>query len=259
MDSNHTSDSPQTPATAFRHKNSAIYSLEWRCLEGWCVLHAEGGQVHQALLGTTHLKEAQLWSYEKSQELRSVARRRWPRLLLLQPFSAGTYFVQAGPGGPIKIGFSTQVIQRMYGLYKSYRDDNIALTLLGVLPGNIEKQLHFQFKNNALVGEWFKPADDLLNFLRKRGITPLPSHFGQGSFFKRGERPLVGAPLIKALTRIHKDAAVARTVRVTANAMTESRMINKDCFPAVEPRPLWLQELLDKRRRRLKRPGLTNH
>lgn len=147
-----------TANTIYRHKPTGMFYLDWMCLPGFCVIHPSGSHVHHVNLGTIDLQEAQLWSHEKYMELRAARRGRWPRLTLLQPFAAGTYFVQVGPAAPVKIGYSSQILKRLYSLCKFYRDHNVSLTLIGVLRENREKELHALFKARSLIGEWFYPT-----------------------------------------------------------------------------------------------------
>lgn len=200
--------------TIHRHKPTGLLYLQWMCLPDFCVIHPDGSRVHHVNLGTTDLKEAQLWSHEKYMELRAARRGRWPRLTLLQPFAAETYFVQAGPAAPVKIGSSTQVLKRLYSLYKFYRDHNVSLTLIGVLRENREKELHAIFKASRLIGEWFYPTPDLVQFLKDRGITPLPSSFGSNRFMRLGKQPLSVEEIIDVIVKTHKTVQFRRKPRI---------------------------------------------
>ena len=200
--------------TIYRHEPTRLFYLQWICLPDFCVIHPEGPHVHRVNLGTTDLKEAQLWSHEKYMELKEARRGRWPRLTLLQPFTAGTYFIQAGPAAPVKIGYSTQVLKRLYSLYKFYRDHNVSLTLLGTLGENCEKELHAQFKPLSLIGEWFYPAPDLVKFLKIHGITSLPDAFGGNRLMRLGKQPLTVGEIDNVITRTHKVAQFRRKPRI---------------------------------------------
>lgn len=73
------------------------------------------------------------------------------------------YFVQAGDGGPIKIGCAVDVARRV----KVLQTGNVApLALLCHFEGgpSEERRLHGQFKNDHLRGEWFRPSEALLTF-----------------------------------------------------------------------------------------------
>jgi hypothetical protein len=81
------------------------------------------------------------------------------------------YFVQAGEGGPIKIGFSNHLKKRLenFEVCSPYE-----LKVLYVLPGGSadEGDLHRRFAMFQIVlpdgrvkKEWFQPADELLQFI----------------------------------------------------------------------------------------------
>lgn len=75
------------------------------------------------------------------------------------------YFVQAGPEGPIKIGYAKRVADRFGELQTANPEP---LILLGVLFDGtraLEARTHLRFAHLRLRGEWFTPADELLDFL----------------------------------------------------------------------------------------------
>jgi hypothetical protein len=73
------------------------------------------------------------------------------------------YFIQAGIGGPIKIGIARSVANRLKSLQTSHPEP---LTVLAVMPSgpSVERALHDRFAANRLRGEWFSPAPALLRF-----------------------------------------------------------------------------------------------
>lgn len=79
------------------------------------------------------------------------------------------YFIQSGEGGPIKIGYSTNVEKRQRDLQISSPHQ---LALLARLPGGpkLEKVIHRGFAEHRVKGEWFRPADDLLTFIHEVSI-----------------------------------------------------------------------------------------
>lgn len=78
------------------------------------------------------------------------------------------YFIQRGSEGPVKIGFSKNPKGRLSSLQTGIPE---RLHLLGVLPGGKEEEqrLHRYFAAYCIQGEWFKPAPDLLAYIRTRG------------------------------------------------------------------------------------------
>jgi hypothetical protein len=80
------------------------------------------------------------------------------------------YFAQRG-NGPIKIGHSRSVKVRMSGL-------GAGVKLLGAIPGgrSEERAMHVQFAHLRLnpKGEWFAPADDLIEYIRTHGQDHTP-------------------------------------------------------------------------------------
>ena len=69
------------------------------------------------------------------------------------------YFAQRAADGLIKIGCSRSVNVRM---------QNIRAKLIGAVPGDraIEVLFHKRFAHLRVRGEWFKPGDDLLHYIR---------------------------------------------------------------------------------------------
>ena len=94
------------------------------------------------------------------------------------------YFVQAGDGGQIKIGFARDVSSR---LVKMRVDCPIPLTLLAAIEGDakFERDLQERFAAHSTRGEWFAPAPDLLAF-----IATLPKPAVPRRKIKSGDHPL---------------------------------------------------------------------
>jgi hypothetical protein len=74
------------------------------------------------------------------------------------------YFIQAGVGGPIKIGCSADAASRLATLQVGNPE---ALRLLATAPGGFaeEATLHARFAAHRLTGEWFRPTLELLAFI----------------------------------------------------------------------------------------------
>ena len=93
------------------------------------------------------------------------SRRQSPRNAAC-PDPAFVYFIQAGEGGPVKIGWSSNIKVRM----ESAQVDNPEpLALLAYVPGGpeIEARLHHRFREAHLRGEWFRPVRDLLDLIEE--------------------------------------------------------------------------------------------
>lgn len=95
----------------------------------------------------------------------------------IYPVGPTVYFIQAGEGGPIKIGFSLNVKARMAGLQTGRTEK---LKLLLTLPGTKvdEARLHDKFGRFRIQGEWFKPDPAVLKSIEvlrawkdKKGVT----------------------------------------------------------------------------------------
>jgi hypothetical protein len=71
------------------------------------------------------------------------------------------YFAQRRKGGLIKIGYSRNVKPRM---------QTIRAKAIGAVPGarEVEKKLHKQFAHLRVRGEWFRPDEDLMEYISTR-------------------------------------------------------------------------------------------
>lgn len=106
------------------------------------------------------------------------------------------YFIQAGTGY-IKIGSTTDVKRRMCSLQTANAEQ---LNLLGVMKGSTakEKSIHDRFKHLRVRGEWFRPGDDLLAFIResksptsrKKSFSPVIHPMDNTVYFRIGDQVL---------------------------------------------------------------------
>jgi len=80
-----------------------------------------------------------------------------------------TYFIQAGNDGPIKIGWTRNLLVRLRTLAVMWP---APLKLLGVIKGNVEAECHARFAAFRLGGEWFMPAPSVCGFIRRNAATP---------------------------------------------------------------------------------------
>jgi hypothetical protein len=75
------------------------------------------------------------------------------------------YFIRAGLHGPIKIGVSTDVHERLATLQTGNHE---TLYLACVLPcggPSHERALHKTFAEHHIQGEWFRPAPEILQII----------------------------------------------------------------------------------------------
>lgn len=98
----------------------------------------------------------------RRERMREKWRRKWHKRNPKSPRSESLiYFVQAGEGGPIKIGYSVAPEERV----KDFQCGNPwKLRLLRAFPGGVEeeRELHARFAADRMHGEWFKPTPELV-------------------------------------------------------------------------------------------------
>jgi hypothetical protein len=80
-----------------------------------------------------------------------------------------TYFLQAGASGPIKIGSTRNLPVRIRTLMTM---SPVPLRLLGIMKGDHEDACHLRLGAYRVHGEWFTPAEPVLEFIRANGTTP---------------------------------------------------------------------------------------
>jgi len=83
---------------------------------------------------------------------------------LIQKGNPEIYFLQAD-NGPIKIGFSIDIKNRLPAIQRWHPEE---ITLLKTAGGTTEgeRSIHRLFKEDRIRGEWFKPSEKLLMFIR---------------------------------------------------------------------------------------------
>jgi hypothetical protein len=75
-----------------------------------------------------------------------------------------TYFIQPEKGGDIKIGYTSRSpLLRLSALQTGCPDK---LKIVGLIKGNLEKDLHTKFENFNTNGEWFKNTKHLRNYIK---------------------------------------------------------------------------------------------
>jgi hypothetical protein len=75
-----------------------------------------------------------------------------------------TYFIQAGEGGPVKIGSATNVAARLKHLQVS---NSSKLRILAKTKLVSEADAHALFADAHIRGEWFEPSEFIMNFATK--------------------------------------------------------------------------------------------
>lgn len=78
------------------------------------------------------------------------------------------YFIQAGEGGPVKIGYTENPVDARLATLQTGAHEK--LTLLTCLPGGmaVERWLHTALSHLRVRGEWFRPDGELAVLLRWR-------------------------------------------------------------------------------------------
>lgn len=97
----------------------------------------------------------------KGEDLKRKFPREWDELTGARPKRASVYFIQAGVGGPIKIGSAVDVDKRLAELQTGCPD---LLRIIGTSAGGREAEfaLHRKFSAHRIRGEWFYPCPELL-------------------------------------------------------------------------------------------------
>lgn len=80
------------------------------------------------------------------------------------------YFVQSGVSGPIKIGLAVDVLSRVRLLQSGNPESLVILATLSNATERLEWQMHDQFRQDCLRGEWFDPSDQLLQFIHNEAV-----------------------------------------------------------------------------------------
>jgi hypothetical protein len=80
------------------------------------------------------------------------------------PYEEWVYFIQDSGSGLIKIGYSTNVNSRLQAIQQGMPTE---VKLLKYIHGDkeLESELHERFSESRQRGEWFKPTNELLEFV----------------------------------------------------------------------------------------------
>ena len=74
------------------------------------------------------------------------------------------YFLQPKEGGNIKIGF-TRTLYKRFNEIEACSPLLLKIILVIGGPKSLEERLHLKFRKHRVHYEWFKPHDDILNFV----------------------------------------------------------------------------------------------
>lgn len=75
------------------------------------------------------------------------------------------YFVECGPGGPVKIGFTANPVRDRLHALQVACPFPLRLLLAVDAPQRIESWCHHRFSDSHIHGEWHHPTPDLLAFI----------------------------------------------------------------------------------------------
>ena len=106
-------------------------------------------------------RPSQLTVAEAARIMREAMRDRRGSLVWL-------YAIQAGDGGPIKIGMTRNPAERLATLQQGNAEHLHGIAAWSGFPFE-EKQIHQEFADARLRGEWFKPTDALVDLVLRLG------------------------------------------------------------------------------------------
>lgn len=144
------------------------------------------------------------------------------------------YFIQQNKNGPIKIGYTANLKQRMVAIQVCNHDK---LMLLGTVGGEryIEKQIHQHLRFHYIGGEWFRPSAFVLEYIysfpgyipnlldrpREKNKHSLSKNT---SIFKKSEKALI----IKALTDCNYNKThVAKMLSISRSTLYQKMKLYK--------------------------------
>lgn len=132
----------------------------------------------------------------------------------LYPRTPVVYFIQAGEGGPIKIGFCMKLEGVRLRILDLQTGCPWPLVVCRIMKAPERRQtefaLHRRFAKHRLAGEWFSPCDELVEFARAR-TGPVTLAIPLVEAYERG----YAAGLLKGEADAYED--VSRELRRLAN------------------------------------------
>lgn len=148
------------------------------CVKGryWYFRHEKVGQVR--LVGEpgdpVFMEQYRKWLARAGHTIKSAGAAAALRKAGKHGATFRVYFIQAGEGGPIKIGAAVDVLRRL----KVLQTGNVeVLSLLCDFEGGPEEErrLHRHFAAYHLRGEWFHPSVELLDHIANISSTDCSS------------------------------------------------------------------------------------
>jgi hypothetical protein len=106
--------------------------------------------------------------YEKQPSKTNLENIHFRTVPVKKLYMSGIYFIQRGYKGSIKIGITRTSIYTRLSQIQTGNDEK--LRLVGFIEcdnlESMESDLHYQFGEYRLQGEWFKPCSAIENFLK---------------------------------------------------------------------------------------------
>jgi hypothetical protein len=98
-------------------------------------------------------------------------------------FVGGVYFAQGVDGGPIKIGWSSTLPEeRLKSLQVGSPAKLKIISRVEFANRRLEVDLHLEFSDDRLHGEWFEPSVRLLRWIRRYGESPMRQSRANGAY-----------------------------------------------------------------------------
>jgi hypothetical protein len=118
-----------------------------------------------SLKDTLEKKEKQRKLEEEQNRKRNYLRSIFGKDIGYKDLNSFVYFIQGESGGAIKIGITQDIKKRIAGMQTGHPDTVIELA---IIPGDtfMESYIHEMFKEYRLRGEWFKPSEAILVFIK---------------------------------------------------------------------------------------------
>ncbi len=141
------------------------------------------------------------------------------------------YFIQSGNDGPIKIGQTTNLLNRLRGLQTSIPHK---VNLIGATENVSESSLHRRFQSHRLHGEWFAPVPEILELAASYALPEDPRAFIRGRSKMRPEEVSADAiAIVAARDGGETLASIAARYGVTRQAVHQRIAFTRRVLEAV--------------------------